>query len=69
MKESLLYIFRAARSPFKVIGGNGSCTGAGQEERHEMSCAAGWGVSPHPSAGTPAMVPPANFWAGFKCSA
>lgn len=69
MKESLLYIFRAARSSFKVIGGNGSCTGAGQEERHEMSCAAGWGVSPHPSAGTPAMVPPANFWAGFKCSA
>lgn len=37
MKERLLYIFRAARSSFKINGCNGSCSGAGPEENDQHS--------------------------------
>lgn len=35
MKNSLLYIFRTARSSFKRIGGRGSCNGTGPEENEK----------------------------------
>lgn len=65
IKESLLYIFRAARSSFEIIGGNASCSGTGPEGMCEVSSTAD---SHYPTAGTQAVVPSVNFWAGIKCS-
>lgn len=52
MKESLLYIFSAARSSFEIIGGNASRSGTGPEGMCEMSSTAD---SHYPTVGTQAV--------------